>query len=56
MAYARDSQAPRSTVWLCTRNEVPDLGHVLPAIPSRVDEMLLVDGNSSDNTGESGCS
>jgi glycosyltransferase involved in cell wall biosynthesis len=31
-------------------NEADNLPHVLPAIPNWVDEVLLVDGNSSDNT------
>jgi glycosyltransferase involved in cell wall biosynthesis len=33
-----------------TLNEAPNLGYVLPRIPSWVDEVLLVDGGSHDDT------
>jgi len=43
-------QKPRVTVLICTRNEEESLPHVLPRIPDWVDEVLLVDGYSSDGT------
>lgn len=41
---------PRVTVLICTLNEEKSLPHVLPKIPGWVDEVLLVDGHSSDRT------
>jgi hypothetical protein len=38
------------TVLICTLNEEESLPHVLPRIPAWVDEVLLVDGHSTDNT------
>ncbi len=40
----------RITALICTLNEEKSLPHVLPKIPEWVDEVLLVDGHSSDNT------
>ena len=40
------------TVLICTLNEEGGLPHVLPKIPTWVDEVLLVDGYSTDNTVE----
>jgi glycosyltransferase involved in cell wall biosynthesis len=41
---------PRISVIICTLNEEMNLPHVLPKIPQWVDEILLVDGHSTDNT------
>jgi glycosyltransferase involved in cell wall biosynthesis len=41
---------PRISVVIPTRNEAQNLRHVLPYIPSIVDEVILVDGHSTDNT------
>jgi glycosyltransferase involved in cell wall biosynthesis len=38
------------TALICTFNEEENLPHVLPGIPDWVDEVLLVDGHSSDGT------
>jgi len=38
------------TVLMCTLNEEESLPHVLPRIPAWVDEVLLVDGHSTDRT------
>lgn len=38
------------TALICTLNEEETLPHVLPQIPDWVDEVLLVDGQSTDNT------
>jgi glycosyltransferase involved in cell wall biosynthesis len=38
------------TVLICTLNEEENLPHVLPAIAAWVDEVLLVDGHSTDDT------
>ena len=38
------------TVLICTLNEEENLPHILPRIPPWVDEVLLVDGHSTDNT------
>ena len=45
---------PRITVLICALNEASNLVHILPRIPSWVDDVLLVDGNSTDNTAELG--
>jgi glycosyltransferase involved in cell wall biosynthesis len=39
----------RITVIICTLNEAENLPHVLPRIPDWVDEVILVDGHSTDN-------
>ncbi|MBA2680307.1 MAG: glycosyltransferase family 2 protein, partial [Ktedonobacteraceae bacterium] len=41
---------PRVSVVIPARNEAKNLQHVLPYIPSLVDEIILVDGQSTDNT------
>ncbi len=38
------------TALICTLNEEESLPHMLPRIPDWVDEVLLVDGHSTDNT------
>jgi glycosyltransferase involved in cell wall biosynthesis len=40
------------TALICALNEADNLQHVLPTIPDWVDEVLLVDGHSTDNTVE----
>lgn len=42
----------RITVLICAINEAENLPHVLPKIPPGVDEIILVDGNSTDGTVE----
>ena len=46
------SARPTITVVIPTLNEAKNLPHVLPYIPSWVDEVLIVDGNSTDGTAE----
>lgn len=41
---------PKITVLIFTLNEEENLPHVLPKIPEWVDEVLLVDGHSTDKT------
>lgn len=43
---------PKISVIICALNEADSLPHVLPKIPEWVDEILLVDGHSADNTVE----
>lgn len=43
---------PTISVVFCTLNEAGNLCHVLPKIPDWVDEVVLVDGGSTDNTVE----
>lgn len=43
---------PRISVIIPTLNEAENLPHVLPYLPEWVDEVLLVDGRSKDNTVE----
>jgi glycosyltransferase involved in cell wall biosynthesis len=38
------------TALICTRNEARNLVHVLPLIPDFVDEVLMIDGDSTDDT------
>lgn len=42
--------APTVTVVVPTMNEAPNLPHVLPLIPSWVDEVIIVDAGSTDGT------
>lgn len=63
-AYHKEAQLPtmyeskdglhkaKVTALICTMNEAENLGYVLPRIPAWVDEVLLVDGHSSDGTTE----
>ena len=46
------TKKPKITVLICTLNEEGSLPYVLPKIPEWADEVLLVDGHSSDNTTE----
>ena len=41
---------PRITALICTLDEEENLPYVLPEIPEWVDEILLVDGHSTDRT------
>ncbi len=41
---------PRISAIICTLNEEQNLPHVLPKIPDWVDEVLIVDGHSADDT------
>lgn len=43
---------PTVSVIICTLNEAPNLPYVLPRIPQGVEEILLVDGHSSDGTAD----
>jgi glycosyltransferase involved in cell wall biosynthesis len=46
------SGKPRITALICALNEADNLQYVLPKIPDWVDEVLLVDGHSTDDTVE----
>jgi glycosyltransferase involved in cell wall biosynthesis len=46
----RPDNYPTITVLICTLNEEKNLPYVLPKIPAWVDEILLVDGHSTDQT------
>lgn len=48
----RPENCPSVTVLICTLNEGKNLPHFLLKIPRWVDEILLVDGHSIDNTVE----
>jgi glycosyltransferase involved in cell wall biosynthesis len=52
VSSATQSPRPRVTVLICTLNEAESLPHVLPKVPEWVDEVLLVDGRSTDGTVE----
>ncbi len=45
-----ESPYPQVSVVICALNEEKNLSHVLPQIPSWVDEVILMDGHSTDNT------
>lgn len=47
MAGVRD---PKVTALICTLNEAENLPHVLPRIPDWVNEVLIIDGRSTDGT------
>jgi len=49
VANAR-SKAPNISVVIPTLNEAQNLPHMLPKIPAWVNEVLIVDGHSTDNT------
>jgi glycosyltransferase involved in cell wall biosynthesis len=46
----KPANCPTVTVLVCTLNEEANLVHFLPMIPDWVDEILLVDGHSTDRT------
>ncbi len=46
------SDRPRVSVVIPAKNEARNLEHVLPALPPSIHEVVLVDGNSSDDTVE----
>jgi len=48
----RSGHRPTVSVVIPTLNEADNLPHVLPHIPTWVDEVILVDGNSTDRTVE----
>ncbi len=48
----RLESTPRITALVCALNEEESLPHVLPRIPKWVDEVLVVDGGSTDRTVE----
>ena len=54
MTFAMETQVwlqhPHISVVIPARNEAQNLRHVLPLIPSIVDEVILVDGHSTDDT------
>ena len=51
-AIDRPEGCPAVSVIICTLNEAENLPHVLPKIPQWVDEILLIDGHSTDDTVE----
>ncbi len=50
MNIQRPANCPPVSVIICTLNEAQNLTHVLPKIPDWIDEILLVDGHSTDKT------
>jgi glycosyltransferase involved in cell wall biosynthesis len=50
MTSQRPAKCPPVSVIICTLNEAQNLPHVLPKIPDWVDEIMLVDGHSTDDT------
>jgi glycosyltransferase involved in cell wall biosynthesis len=46
----RTGDRAKVTALICTLNEAENLPHVLPRIPQWVDEVLIVDGGSTDGT------
>ncbi|MGA2670104.1 MAG: glycosyltransferase family 2 protein [Dehalococcoidia bacterium] len=52
IAASSKSNVPRIAVVVPALNESKNLPHVLPRIPATVDEILLVDGYSTDNSVE----
>ena len=48
----RPDNYPSITALICTLNEEANLPYVLPKIPNWVDEIILVDGHSTDQTVE----
>ena len=54
-AHTSWDQIPRISVVIPTLNEAENLQYVLSRIPDWVDEVILVDGHSTDNTVEVAC-
>lgn len=52
VCMTRPENCPEVTVLVCTLNEESNLPYVLPRIPTWIDEILLVDGHSTDRTVE----
>lgn len=50
VAPSWNEQVPRVSVIIPAKNEAKNLPHVLPNIPVWVDEVILVDGQSTDDT------
>lgn len=50
LAGLATSGTPRISVVVPAKNEAKNLPHVLPHIPAWIDEIILVDGNSTDDT------
>lgn len=50
VALSLAQQHLRVSVIIPTRNEAPNLQHVLPLLPPFVNEVILVDGHSTDDT------
>jgi glycosyltransferase involved in cell wall biosynthesis len=50
VADPRHSATPTVSVIIPAKNEAANLEHVLPRIPAWVDEVILVDGHSTDTT------
>ncbi|MFA5628915.1 MAG: glycosyltransferase family 2 protein [Dehalococcoidales bacterium] len=50
MPVKKPENCPPITVLICALNEEENLQYVLPKIPDWVDEVILVDGHSTDNT------
>ncbi len=48
----RSDLYPKITALICTLNEERNLPHVLPRIPAWVNEVLVIDGHSTDKTVE----
>jgi len=46
----KPQQCPKISALVCVKNEEVSLPHVLPKIPKWVDEVLLIDGHSIDDT------
>ncbi len=46
----KEPSNPRISVVIPTRNEAENLRHVLPRIPAHIDEIIIVDGHSIDET------
>jgi glycosyltransferase involved in cell wall biosynthesis len=49
-AFTRQADFPKVSVIICALNEEPNLPKVLPRIPDWVQEVILVDGHSTDKT------
>ncbi|MEL6150210.1 MAG: glycosyltransferase family 2 protein [Chloroflexota bacterium] len=50
LAKATEKGRPTVTAVIPTLNEAENLAHVIPFLPSIVDEVIIVDGRSTDNT------